>query len=102
MRGLSKSVPDFVQDYFQQVHRITIKYPELLGVETCRGEVLPLELCEIVPGQPYRKRATPKIMQQLLSMSKDAPIPRLKKIEDGIRVSLDPIIQPHPASIRHM
>ncbi|KAH0832184.1 Piwi-domain-containing protein [Lanmaoa asiatica] len=50
-----------VEQYFKRKYKITLKYPDLpvvsiSGPNTKRPMLVPAELCEILPGQPFRGR----------------------------------------------
>ncbi|KAJ1658767.1 hypothetical protein IWQ61_002036 [Dispira simplex] len=42
-----------VAQYFQETYGITLNYPNAPCVQTRGGQVLPLELCEVMPGSRY-------------------------------------------------
>ena len=74
--------------YFLRRYNYKLILPNAPGVETAQGEVLPFEICEIAPGQPFRKRPSADVMRGLLELSKDNPKQRLSNIERGLRVSI--------------
>lgn len=55
-------------------------YPEAFGVRIGRDAVHPAELCEIAPGQVYKKKLNPTDMTTFLQVSVVKPEERLRTI----------------------
>ncbi|KAJ7197185.1 argonaute-like protein [Mycena pura] len=77
-----------IGDHFRRAHNITIKYPETIGVVTSgKGApfkvVVPLELCQMLPGQLYKKKLPPAATATVVSFAALHPNERRKRIEGG-------------------
>jgi len=48
------------------------------------GAVLPGEICDIEPGQLYKKKVPPALMQDMLRFSVKEPLERLQSICAGV------------------
>lgn len=75
-----------VADYFRVHARKTLKFPDLLCVEVGSGALLPLELCDVPPGQIMRKQVPPHLTKDVVEFSTMKPIDRFESIKKGLQV----------------
>lgn len=81
-----------VQEYFARVKNIPLKYPNLpvlwVGSRSKPPEertYLPIEFCEIPPGQATNKKCTPNCIRGLIRYSATSSDIRKRKIQDLLR-----------------
>ncbi|KIO29145.1 hypothetical protein M407DRAFT_21715 [Tulasnella calospora MUT 4182] len=65
-------------------HRL--RYPNLICVQLSRTAWVPLERCEVVQGQFYRKTLTPDQTGHMIEFSRLRPDIRLQNIRNGLQV----------------
>ncbi|CCA66578.1 related to argonaute-like protein-Laccaria bicolor [Serendipita indica DSM 11827] len=75
-----------VADYFRITYRRELRYPDLLCVEVGSGALLPLEVCEVLPGQIMRKQVPPDKTSSVLEFATKKPEARLESIVNGLKV----------------
>ena len=75
-----------VADYFQRLTNRPLRYPDLPCVEVGSGALLPIELCEVPPGQIMRKQVPPELTKNVLEFATKKPADRLDSIRRGLGV----------------
>ncbi|KAJ3796816.1 argonaute-like protein [Lentinula aff. detonsa] len=75
-----------VAQYFQNVLNRPLQYPDLICVEIGSGALIPLELCEVPPGQIMRKQVPPEKTKDVVEFATKKPQERLRSIEAGLQV----------------
>ncbi|KAL5488099.1 hypothetical protein ACEPAI_6207 [Sanghuangporus weigelae] len=75
-----------VSGYFEGVLGRPLEYPNLPCVEVGSGALLPIELCEVLPGQIMRKQVPPQYIKDVLTFATRSPTDRLKSIKSGLNV----------------
>lgn len=56
----------------------------MFGVRIGKDAVFPAEVCEVIPGQLYRKKLSPENTTQFLRFSVQKPHERLMTITNGV------------------
>ncbi|KAJ7778889.1 Piwi domain-containing protein [Mycena olivaceomarginata] len=74
-----------VARYFQDTTGQPLQFPGLLCVEVGQGVIIPLELCNVLPGQLVRKEIPDK-KADLVAFATKAPKDRLASIGKGMEV----------------
>ncbi|KAI0248860.1 Piwi domain-containing protein [Lactifluus subvellereus] len=89
-RDLSFEVADgqsiTVAQYFQERLNRPLRFPDVICVELSTGALIPLELCDVPPGQIIRKQMTPDAIKSILGFSSMHPRERHRSIRDGLSV----------------
>ncbi|KAF8960908.1 argonaute-like protein [Flammula alnicola] len=64
-----------VEEYFKQKYNIKLKYPDmqLVDVGGQKANLLPAELCEILPNQPFRGKLTDKNTENMIKVAANPP-----------------------------
>jgi eukaryotic translation initiation factor 2C len=75
-----------ITDYFRLHANIKLKFPDNICIETATGALIPIELCEVMPGQIMRKQIPPDMTTQVVEFSKMTPAARLASIRAGLDV----------------
>ncbi|KAK7021928.1 hypothetical protein VNI00_017157 [Paramarasmius palmivorus] len=75
-----------VADYFYRLNNQPLRYPDLICGQTASGAVIPLEKCEVVPGQIARKEAPPEVVSEMVQFSQMRPEQRMQSIKEGLRI----------------
>ncbi|KAJ7172992.1 argonaute-like protein [Mycena crocata] len=75
-----------VAKYYEETTRKPLKYPSLLCVEVGQGALIPLELCNVLPGQLVRKEVPDEKKAQLVEFATMKPKDRLESIKQGLQV----------------
>jgi eukaryotic translation initiation factor 2C len=76
-----------IAQYFKKAHNYTLVHPNIVCVEVGSGGAkLPLEICEVIPGQIMRKQISPEVTADMVDFSKLAPKERLESIKQGLQV----------------
>ena len=57
-----------VARYFAQKRNLPLQYPDNVCVEVGAGALIPIELCEVIPGQIVRKQIPVSVPSGLLRM----------------------------------
>jgi len=78
--------PLSVANYFRLHANITLKFPDNICIETATGALIPIELCEVMPGQIMRKQIPPDMTSEIVEFSKMNPAQRLSSIKAGLNV----------------
>jgi eukaryotic translation initiation factor 2C len=73
-----------VADYFAKQYNMVLNHPFLPCVEVQRGCFLPVEVCEIVPGQRYVSKLSSNETSDMIRRTCRKPHERLNLINDGI------------------
>ncbi|KAJ7043216.1 argonaute-like protein [Mycena alexandri] len=77
-----------IADHYRDAYSITLQYPNTIGICTTGKNapfkvIIPLELCEMVPGQLYKKKLPPDATAAVVGFAALSPAERLKKILPG-------------------
>ncbi|KAE9400886.1 argonaute-like protein [Gymnopus androsaceus JB14] len=64
-----------VESYFKRKYKITLKYPDipLVDVGGQKANLLPPEVCEILPNQPYKLKLNVEQTEKMLSVAAKPP-----------------------------
>ncbi|KAG5645908.1 hypothetical protein DXG03_005055 [Asterophora parasitica] len=76
-----------VQDYFKDAHNRVLQFPTIIGVrlnsKAAPPNIVPLEICTVLPGQLYRKRIPDHLTKAMVDFATSRPDDRLKQIVSG-------------------
>ncbi|KAF8958525.1 argonaute-like protein [Flammula alnicola] len=76
-----------VADYFKKHLNMPLKFPDVICIEVgSAGAMIPLELCEVPPGQIMRKQIPADKTNDMVEFSKLRPSERLASIRAGLEV----------------
>ncbi|KAF5388155.1 hypothetical protein D9615_000461 [Tricholomella constricta] len=75
-----------VADYFYKTQNQKLQFPDVVCVEVGSGALIPLELCNVPPGQIMRKQVPPEKTRDVLDFATKRPRDRLSSIVDGLAV----------------
>ncbi|KAI0734018.1 argonaute-like protein [Fomitopsis betulina] len=76
-----------IAQYYQQVYNYRIKFPNIVCAEVgSRGDIIPLELCDVIKGQIVKKQLDPNMTAQFVEFSTKVPAERLRSIEQALGV----------------
>lgn len=73
---------------------VPIQHPEWPGIECGPQDnpvVVPIELCDVIPGQQFKKKLPPDLMPKVLTFSKKKPSDRFRSIYAGANVKRVPV-----------
>ena len=76
-----------VADYFRNVQNRPLRFPDVICVEVGSGALIPLELCNVLPGQIMRKQIPPEKTKDVVEFATMHPTNRLQSIRNGLGVS---------------
>ncbi|KAI1136441.1 Piwi-domain-containing protein [Hypoxylon sp. FL0543] len=91
--GTKKSIS--VYDHYKARWGFTLQYWRLPIIETTRGHLFPMELCNIVPDQRYHFKLNPKQTSDMIKMAATRPQKRTADITEGVKYlkwSQDPFL----------
>ncbi|KAG7453210.1 argonaute-like protein [Guyanagaster necrorhizus] len=74
-----------VAAYFQRQNQL-LQYPHIICVETPSGAFIPLEKCEVLPGQIIKKEILPEATSAIVKFSTKPPKERLTAIKKGVEL----------------
>ncbi|KIY71783.1 Piwi-domain-containing protein [Cylindrobasidium torrendii FP15055 ss-10] len=77
--------PVTVADYFRR-NNAPLKFPTMICIQTKKGMQIPLERCDVEPGQLCRMQLTPDAQSQVVSFSTQRPEDRLNTIKRASQV----------------
>ncbi|KAI0068655.1 argonaute-like protein [Artomyces pyxidatus] len=75
-----------VADYFRGILNAPLRFPDVICVELGSGALIPLELCEVTPGQIIRRQIPPEKTSAVLEFATKKPQDRLASIKEGLGV----------------
>ncbi|KAJ3505889.1 hypothetical protein NLJ89_g7177 [Agrocybe chaxingu] len=75
-----------VAAYFQKALNKPLQFPDMGCAEVGSGAKIPLELCEVPPGQIMRKQIPPEKTKDVLDFATKKPRERLESIRTGLEV----------------
>ncbi|KAF8974495.1 argonaute-like protein [Flammula alnicola] len=75
-----------VADYFRQIQNRPLQFPDIFCAEVGSGAKIPLELCQVPPGQIMRKQIPPEKTKDVLDFATKRPRDRLESIKNGLSV----------------
>ncbi|KAI0221014.1 hypothetical protein L0F63_004190 [Massospora cicadina] len=75
-----------VDKYFSQKLGIRLQFPSLPCVEIKKGVLIPMELCEVIPGQRYAKKLNEIQTAEMIKITCVPPKVRAEKIMAGLRL----------------
>ncbi|KAF8744839.1 argonaute family, partial [Rhizoctonia solani] len=61
-----------VADYFKQTYKKTLQFPQLPCVKVSQTSVIPMEFCEVLPGQLMRKGVPKELTDDMIKFSRRA------------------------------
>ncbi|RDX47695.1 argonaute-like protein [Lentinus brumalis] len=74
-----------VRQYFQSVHNVTLRFPDVVCIQFASGAQIPMECCFVPEGQFMRKQVPPEKVKDVLSFAAKNPTERLSSIREGLR-----------------
>ncbi|KAJ7793633.1 PAZ domain-containing protein [Mycena olivaceomarginata] len=75
-----------VADYFQRTQNKPLQLPDVICAEVGSGALIPLELCDVPPGQLMRKQVPPEKTKDVLDFAIKKPLDRLQSIKNDLGV----------------
>ena len=77
--------------HFQETYNIRVQYPDIFGVNISgknnpHPSVIPAELCQVIPGQLYKRRIPEYLTPKVVEFSKIRPQDRRRKIAQSVRM----------------
>ncbi|KAJ7368370.1 argonaute-like protein, partial [Mycena albidolilacea] len=75
-----------VAEYFQRTQNKPLQFPHVICAEVGSGAFIPLELCDVPPGQLMRKQVPPEKTKDVLDFATKKPLDRLQSIKNGLSV----------------
>ncbi|KAF9460917.1 argonaute-like protein [Collybia nuda] len=75
-----------VAQYFQKQLNKPLQFPNLICVEVGTGALIPIELCQVPPGQIMRKQVPPEKTKSVVEFSTKKPAERFASIRAGLDV----------------
>ncbi|KAK1215662.1 hypothetical protein PQX77_021726 [Marasmius sp. AFHP31] len=78
-----------VADFYRRFRNRVLEFPDILCAEVGNGSTkgyIPLELCEMLPGQLARKQLPAEKIPQLVKFATQKPDRRLRSIKNGVNV----------------
>ncbi|KAG9103624.1 pre-mRNA-splicing factor cwc22 [Ceratobasidium sp. 370] len=76
-----------VAQYFQSTYRKTVRYPEIPCIKVSSKAVIPMEFCEILPGQLMRKQIPTELTDEMVNFSRKRPEERLAAIKAALPIT---------------
>ncbi|EKM55524.1 uncharacterized protein PHACADRAFT_121053 [Phanerochaete carnosa HHB-10118-sp] len=73
-----------VQEHFREHHHIALRFPEAFGVRVGKSAIFPAEVCDVFPGQIYRKQLDGPATTDMLRETAVRPDQRLDNIRKAI------------------
>ncbi|KAF8811942.1 argonaute-like protein [Phlegmacium glaucopus] len=78
-----------VARHFQETHNIRIQYLDIIGVNISgknnpHPSVIPAELCQVIPGQLYKRKVPEYLTAKVVDFAKIKPQDRFRKITQSV------------------
>lgn len=83
---MNVKIDESVKAHYWETYNVSLKKGKLICVTTLKGEVLPIELLEVIPGQLFRKTPPPDVVSAVVKRSSVEPFERIKRIKAGFQV----------------
>ncbi|KAG6899902.1 hypothetical protein C0993_005481, partial [Termitomyces sp. T159_Od127] len=77
-----------VADYFRSRENRPLRFPANICVEVGSGALLPIELCQVPPGQIMKKQIPPEKTKDVVEFSTMKPAERFRSIANGLNTVL--------------
>ena len=76
--------------HFQETYNIRIRYLDIFGVNISgkknpHPSVIPAELCQVIPGQLYKRKVPEYLTAKVVDFAKIKPQDRFRKISQSVR-----------------
>lgn len=71
------------QRYYQMSYGIRLRFPKAFAIKVTKTAIIPAELLNIIPGQPFRGKIEGNATRAVLDFTKMKPEDRLNKIKMG-------------------
>lgn len=71
--------------YFEERYNYRLKYPNLPCVIVLKDSKVPMEVCELIPGQRFSRKLGPVQVAEMIKTTCIKPNERLKTIESGVQ-----------------
>ncbi|KZO92299.1 Piwi-domain-containing protein [Calocera viscosa TUFC12733] len=75
-----------VLDYIRRTYNYTLQYPDMALVEVGSGAKLPIEMCDVLPGQVWKRQTPPNQIRGILEFSTQKPPERLRAIQNSMKI----------------
>ncbi|PKK67969.1 Piwi-domain-containing protein [Rhizophagus irregularis] len=75
-----------VATYFQNTYNMRLIYPFLPCVIVRRNVFLPLEVCDVIPGQRHMRKLDGKQVDEMMNFTRQNPTLRANKIRAGLNI----------------
>ncbi|KAJ9053872.1 hypothetical protein DSO57_1020180 [Entomophthora muscae] len=75
-----------VQEYFARKFGIHLEFPSLPCIEVKRGNLIPMELCQVVSGQRYSKKLNDGQTAEMIKIACMSPNVRSEKISQSLHL----------------
>ncbi|TFY68233.1 hypothetical protein EVJ58_g1135 [Rhodofomes roseus] len=76
-----------IAQYYRQVYNYNLKFPNIVCVEVGnKGDIIPIELCEVIPAQMIKKQLSPDVTSKFVEFSTKVPAERLQSIQQAFGV----------------
>ncbi|KZT55699.1 Piwi-domain-containing protein [Calocera cornea HHB12733] len=75
-----------VLDYVRDTYNYQLQYPDMCLVEVGSGAKLPIEICEVIPGQIWKRQTPPNQIRSILEFSTQKPPDRLRAIQNSMSI----------------
>ena len=77
------------QEYWETYHRVVIRHRNIVGVRLTgknhpRPQIVPLEVCEVPPGQLYKRKLPDHLVGEMVRFSAVEPGKRWARIQRGV------------------
>jgi eukaryotic translation initiation factor 2C len=77
--------------HFQETYNIRIRYLDIFGVNISgkkdpHPSVIPAELCQVIPGQLYKRKVPEYLTAKVVDFAKIKPQDRFRKISQSVRL----------------
>lgn len=82
------------QDYYLSAYNRRLEFPSIIGVFVAartRKVVIPIEICNVLPGQLYKKKLDASMTRKAVEFSIMSPADRLKRITESGATSESPV-----------
>ncbi|EIM88070.1 argonaute-like protein [Stereum hirsutum FP-91666 SS1] len=86
MKFMSSDGEMTVAAYFKKLLNRPLQYPDVVCAELSSGALIPLELCDVPPGQIIKKQIPASKTKSVLEFATQRPQQRLQSISNGLGV----------------
>ncbi|EJT97024.1 Piwi-domain-containing protein [Dacryopinax primogenitus] len=75
-----------VEQYIKQTYNYNLRFPHMWLVQVGKNSKLPIEICDVIPGQLWKRQTPPNQIREILAFATQKPPDRLRSIQNSMNI----------------